>query len=414
MRRIVIGLMALLFCGPALAGPASLLRADGNVEDGALSDTQLWVKLDWGDMKFVAGRSSIPDAQAMFDAVKAAVGEGRSVVVWYDPDTAAIDREAWLPVFALRKLEAGGKTFIGDEKAPRHVLSPTASSEDIAEDALAHAMALINASQTEKAAPLLDRALAETGLVPQLKVLGLKARTNLREDMALGDFPPGEARDRALLGALEDARAWSKAAPDDAKAAFGVARILEYLGAYEEAIAIYRDGLLRWPQESARVYRGLEWTYRDMGKLREAAEWVDKLGALPGWKDTMPYRYHRGWLYDLMGLPDAAIASYTEGLKAQPDYGGAFERRSCSYAATGHIKEAYEDFKVARRLAADFMKGRPATISSAFDANRAAEVEKILQKALAEAPNRKIDGLCDGYWNWGFGGRTRSALLPPG
>jgi hypothetical protein len=60
------------------------------------------------------------------------------------------------------------------------------------------------------------------------------------------------------------------------------------------------------------------------------------------------------------------------------------------------------------------MKGRPATISTTFDDNRAAEVEKILQKALAEAPYRKIDGLCDGYWNWGIGGRTRSALLPPG
>lgn len=413
MRRILIGLIVLLACGQAFAGPApGLLRADGNVEDGALTDQLMWVKLNWGDMKFVVDRSKVPDAKAMFDALKATASAGRSVAIWYDPDTATIDREAWLPVFVARKLDAGGKTFVGDEKTPGHALPPTASSIEVAEDALARGMAFMNASQPEKALPLLDRALAEAGLAPQLKVLGLKARASLRENMALEDFPPGEARDRGLIGALDDARAWHKAAPDDAAAAFGVARVLEYLGAYDEAIAIYKDGLLRWPQESARVYRGLEWAYRDMGKLREAAESIDKLGALPGWNDAMPYRYHRGWLYDLMGLPEAAIAEYTEGLKAQPDYAGAFLRRSCSYAAVGRLKDAYDDFKTAKTLEAAFLKGRPVTISMTFDAKRTAEVEKILQKTLAEEPNRKLGGLCEGYWDWGFSARTRSKQLP--
>lgn len=405
MRRILIAIVGLLFAGLASAEPA-LLKAESNVEDGTLEDSRLVFTLDFVDLSFVVDRSKTANAEAMFQALSAASKDGRSVQVWFDPAVASVDRDKGLPVFAVAKLVAGDKTILGYE------LSAAPAGVETAERALAQGVAYSVAGQSKMALPLLDRALAEKGLTAKLRVLALKTRADLREDDALADNPPGEARDQALLAALDDARAWQKAAPDEAKAAFQVARVLETLGAYDDAIAIYKDGLLRWPAESATVYRGLEWAYRDLGKLREASEWLDRLGAINGWNATMPYHYHRGWLFDLMDLPEAAIGEYTEGLKAQPDYEGAFWRRSCSYAANGQIKEASDDFRTFLTLHARDMQGVAPSPSSRFDDHRYGEVEQILKQTLAVDPARKVTGLCEGTWDWGIGKRPRSKLLP--
>lgn len=419
MRRVLIGLIVLVSGGLLFGAPVSaesspkLLKAESNISDGALSDTALWFTLDWVDLKFVADPTKTAKAEALFQAVKDASDQGRSVAVWFDPDTASIDRDKWLPVFVVRKLVAGGKTLPGDEKTSAHVLAPSASAVEIAENALARGIAYSAAGQPKVALPLLDKALADTGLAPQLKLLGLKARAQLREDAALADYPPGEARDKALMEALEDGRAWLAAAPDDSLAAFQNARVLTYLGGYQEALKIYHDGLFHWPDQSYRVMRGFEAVYRDMGKLKEASEWLDKLAALPDAKNTMPYRYHRGWLLDEMGLFEAAIAEYSEGMKVQPDYEGAFWRRSCSYAATGHIPEAFDDYLMAKKLHDAYMQGVAPSAGSDFDAKRSAEVGQILKKAMAEDPHRKVTGLCKGYWDWGDEPRERSKLLSP-
>ena len=419
----MIGLIALLSGGllsggsaPAQSPPPSppeLLKAESNISGGALSATALWFTLDWVDVEFFADPAKTANAEALFQAVKDASTEGRSVAVWYDPGTASIDRDKWLPVFVVRQLVAGGKTLAGDEKTLAQVLPASASAVEIAENALARGIAYAASGQPKMALPLLDKALAETGLAPQLRLLGRKARAQLREDAALADFPAGEARDKALIGALEDGRAWSAAAPDNSYAAFQNARVLTYLGGYQEALAIYRDGLLRWPDQSSRVMRGFEAVYRDMGKLKEASEWLDKLGQLPDAKNTMPYRYRRGWLLDEMGQFEAAIAEYGEGMKVQPDYDGAFWRRSCAFAATGQIEEALGDYLMAKKLRETYLQGAAPSAGADFDAKRYAEVGQILTKTLGEDPHRKVSGLCKGYWNWGDEPRERSKLLPP-
>ncbi len=403
----------LLLGGPASAETSQLLKAESNISGGALSKTALWFTLDWINVEFFADPAKTANAEALFQAVKDASTEGRSVAVWYDPDTASIDRDKWLPVFVVRRLVAGGKTFPGDEKTAAEVLPASASAVEIAENALARGIAYSAAGQPKVALPLLDKALAEAGLAPQLRLVGLKARAQLREGVALADFPAGEARDQALIGALEDGRAWSAAAPDDSYAAFQNARVLTYLGGYQEALAIYQDGLLRWPDQSYRVMRGFEAVYRDMGKLKEASEWLDKLGELPDAKNTMPYRYHRGWLLDEMGQYEAAIAEYSEGMKVQPDYDGAFWRRSCAYAATGQIEESLGDYLMAKKLRETYLQGAAPSTGADFDAKRYAEVGQILMKTLAEDPHRKVTGLCQGYWDWGDEPRQRSKLLPP-
>jgi tetratricopeptide (TPR) repeat protein len=114
-----------------------------------------------------------------------------------------------------------------------------------------------------------------------------------------------------------------------------------------------------------------------------------------------------------MGLFEAAIAEYSEGMKVQPDYDGAFWRRSCAYAATGQIEEALGDYLMAKKLRETYLQGAAPSAGADFDAKRYAEVGQILLKTMDEAPHRKVTGLCKGYWNWGDEPRERSKLLPP-
>jgi len=413
MRRIVIGFIALLCCAPAFAQPTpGLLKAESTIDKGTLSDTTLWFTLTWVDQKFVADAAAVPDAQALFQALIDANHQGRAVAVWYDPDTAGIDFTAMKPTFVMRKVVIDGKTYVGDEKTPAHLLPPNASPADVAENALARGIAYAGAGQPKIAAPLLDRALTESGMVLPLKVLGLKARCILNEDRALNDFLPGEARDAALIVALQDARAWRAAAPTDADAALEEAYVLGLLGAYDEALAIYMDAQTRWPDQAYLTLRRIAMIYRDTGRLKEAGEWLDKWAEQPDATSTMPYRFHRARLFDELGQPEAAIVEYTEGMKIQPDYEGAFWRRSCSYAAAGHIREALDDFRAMEKIRAGYFQGGEPSPAAEFDAKRRAEVGQILEKTLADDPHRKVSGLCQGYWDGGDSKRERSKLLP--
>lgn len=81
--------------------------------------------------------------------------------------------------------------------------------------------------------------------------------------------------------------------PEDREVQFSIGLVLEQLGGYGEAKAVYDDLLERWPDEELRVALRLGALHRQQERFEAALEPVDAL-ASRGPKDGMRYHYHRG------------------------------------------------------------------------------------------------------------------------
>lgn len=403
---LAVAAFFLLAAQPARAGAP--LKMSGYVESGERTDNALWFTLGWVNLRFVANTANA-DAiiKALIDANKREI----AVTVYVDPDSAAFDAETGRPALVVRTMDYDGKRYVGDTSTPARVLDATASATAVAEFSVMRGLAYYQSNDPNSARPLLDAGLANTAVAGALKVLAFHARATMTHDGALTDFPPGAERDRALAASLADAKSWIALAPDDVDAAMLRALIVDQLGAPELAIAAYQDIATRWPDWKPLAYRRLAGHDREWGKPEKALEWLDKVAAIPGQMEGMAYHYHRGGALDLLGRFDESIAEYTAGLAYQPDYTGAFWRRSCAYAAEGRLQNALEDFHRFQKLQASFQSG-PITPARRFDEKREAEVDALLTSAVAATPGRKISGLCEGYWDWGDGKRSRSAFLP--
>ena len=416
LRKLACLAGAMLLAGTMAArgdDAPTVLQAVGNVDDGVETDAQIWFTLYRVDQRFVIDRSTISNADAIWQALTDSKNQGRSVTVRYDPETARIDHVAFKPTYVVRTLVFGDKSFKADETtAPRTDVDRLEPWEQT-EFALGRGVAYAGSGNSEKARPLLDQALREPDLVAPLKVLALKARSGLIEDDGMSRWPAGDERDRALIAALDDARAWQQIASGDVDAARAVAWELSLLGAYDEALAVYNDMMKQWPNENYLTLRRIAALHRDNGNPALALDDLAKLAAIEGQADSMPYRYHRAWTLSEMGRWDEAISELTVGLTFQPDYDGAFWRRACAYAAPGRLQEALDDFKTAMKIRNDYMQGFASTPGTQFDEKRYAEVQQALTDALRKGGHRKITGLCKGYWNWGDEPRQRSKLLPP-
>jgi len=414
MARFWGGLFAAMLLAAAHAADAetTVLRVDGYIEQSNDALGQISFKLQQVDQRFVIARAKIADPDAVLQALKDSYDKSVSLTVRYDPETATFELGSNIPSYVVRQLVFDGKTVDADETTPPRRAEGLPAWEQ-AEFALGRAIAYAGAGKTELARPLLDKAIATSKLRTGLKALALKNRNQLIEEDALAQLPAGEARDRTLVAALADARAWQALAPDDEHAAMRVAWNLRELGAYDEAEAVCKDALTRWPDAAYMIWRAIAALHRDGGNPALALDDLAKLAAVPGAADSMPYHYHRGWTLEEMGRWDEAIADFTEGLKFQPDYDGAYWRRACAYAETGRLGEALADFRTATKYRAAYMENFPPTPGSTFDNQRYRSVEQTVTDALAKDGHQRITGLCRGYWDWGDTPRPRSKLLPP-
>jgi tetratricopeptide (TPR) repeat protein len=415
-RKLICLVGAMLLAGTLTArgdGGRTVLKTDGYIESATGDDTHVFFTLQQVPQRFVIDLSLVADPNAVAQALVDSSKQGRSLSVRYDPDTAVVDHRTFKPTFVVRSLVFADKTIEADETTvPRTDVDHLAPWEQ-AEFALSRGVAYAQSGDNEKARPLLDQALREPDLVAPLKALALRARSGLIEDDGMSRWPAGDERDRALVAALDDARAWRQIAPGDVHAAGAVAWKLSLLGAYDEALAVYSDMMKRWPEENYLTLRGIAAIHRDNGNPALALDDLDKLAAIEGQADTMPYRYHRAWTLSEMGRWEEAISELTIGLTFQPDYDGAFWRRACAYAATGRLQEALNDFQTAAKIRSAFLQSYPSTPGTKFDEKRFAEAQQTLVDALRKSRHQKITGLCKGYWNWGDEPRARSKLLPP-
>ena len=113
-----------------------------------------------------------------------------------------------------------------------------------------------------------------------------------------------------------------------------------------------------------------------LAALRRAEDIDRQLGRRP----SMMAQYHLGRTLARMGRHEAAIETYTIGLRAQPEYEEAYYRRGQSYAALGRHAEARQDYATGAR----YFSRHPVAELAALKGDDKASVQEML-KAFREA-----------------------------
>jgi tetratricopeptide (TPR) repeat protein len=394
------------------SGPV-VLTAQGFVDGGAQGDAQIWFTLYHIDQRFVMDRSKIADPDAMMAALTASNHAQRTIVVHYDPDTAIVDPIISKPAYVVRDVVYDGKTYSGDQVTPPRTDIAMLTPRQQAEFALGRGVAYAGAADDAKAIALLDQALRAPELTAPIRTLAFKTRSSAEADEAASDWPVGDDRDRMMIKALADVRAWMKLAPDDMDAKLAEGAALESLGAYDEALGAYNDVVKRWPDKAFWALLFIGSIDYQRGDPARDVEDMKKLASFPGAADGMPYHYHRGRAFEIMGRHEDAIAEYTAGLKAQPDYSWTYRMRGCVYASLGRLSEALDDARSTLKYFDAENQGQAPSPGLAFDRQRMTAEIDTLTAAIAQDSRQKLDGQCKGYWNWGDEPRERSRLLPP-
>jgi tetratricopeptide (TPR) repeat protein len=352
--------------------------------------------------RFSLDAKQVPSTDDLLTVLDDSDKTGKPVTVHLYPESGRFENGA--PTFAVLDIEYGSKTFKIATAAPSAAKTPAGK----AAGDLAKGLALLAAEDFAGAHAALDAAVTNGALSAELRLVALKTRADLSRLDAYSNHPPGADRDRLLRAALVDDMAWHALAPDSGNARAAVANAKAALGGYEDAIAEFQAMLDKWPRAKVTTYlqiEAVELTRGNYDKALAALDEVAKTGAQSG----MAYHYHRGWVLSELKRDDDAIAEFTAGLKAQPDYAWAYVRRACSYGRTSKIAEAVADQEMAVKLLGQ--GSAAATEDEKFNQTHSTEILAQL-KALKDL-HAKTDVACGFYWSGEGVKRERSALLPP-
>jgi len=395
----VLALALLAFLLPARATQQRLSTL-ANIQDYQVDGDTVTLDLWGAPLHFRFHKSQVADADALLLAFADAKNAGRFLTVRYDLDEGRLGADD-VPAFAIREIVYDGRTISGE---PRTTAVPApATPEEAARTSLARGAALYAASDYEGAQAEIANAMAGNSLTSRQVRRGLYVDASAKEEEAQTVTPAGPKRDSLFLGALSDYRTLAMRS--------NIARSYQYLGDYDEAAAIMKVEIAATP-DAPWNYVTLGAIYRSQGRYEDALGELDELlKNRPEWK-VMPYYYHRGWTLRLMGRPEEAVASFTEGLKVQPDYAWAFIQRACANADLGHLQDALSDQQQALTLIRQNADAQMATPQMDFDVARGAKIADLLRSAMAKDPHAKATGLCETYWDIGEQHRERSAALP--
>lgn len=279
------------------------------------------------------------------------------------------------------------------------------------EAALLLARAYVNVEDYRRAQQLLARNDFPDDL-PFGKLL-LRTRALAALGVAALEARRSPEADRFTAAALADYRALGEIEPDDVEHQFAIGNVLEELGGYAEARAVYERILTKWPEEDFRVAVRFGALHRINGEYEQALDALNQLVARNGPQEGMKFHYHRGWTLSLLGRFDEAIRDLSEGLKTQPDYAWAYLRRACTYAGIARLAEALADAQEANRIIAGMPAG-PTSQLLREDVARAEALRARLEAALAAGDAKPATDACRGpEWESYEKPRPRSPLLPP-
>lgn len=408
ITSLILVVLLLPAAAAAATSPSSTLTSIGIVQDGRIDESEIWFELAGIDQRFVLDVSAVPDPQAFFRALEDSANSGRSVNVAFDPKSGYFDSESAIPRYVVRRIDYDGESIAGMKKSRGTKRTVAASAR-----ALALGVAYYHGNFYDHAVRELDRALTDQGLEPALRALALKTRGHALTDTIWSTRQdPTEDDDRRFLRALEDFRAWAAIEPDNPEAQSAIAFTLRDLGAYEEALEIFREYQRRWPDDPINGATRIASTYRILGKYHESLAALDELVAREGPQQGMKFHYHRGSTLNFLGRYEEAVAEFTEGLETQPDYPGAFHRRACAYARLGKLEKALADRRRADAEWVIIWQDMPATPATRHDRQWAAGVAAALESAIAAGSKEPMAAPCEGDWHYGEKKRERSRLLP--
>lgn len=393
---------------PEAPNQSDTLTSIGIVDDGAMDSRQIWFALAEIDQRFVVDTDSVPDPKGFFEALRSSSETNRSVHVSFVPSSGEFQGAGDTPSYVVRKIEFDGRVHAGMSGARRSD-NPAKGIEST----LARAVAYYSGGHPEQALAPLDIVLSDGGLRPSLRALAHETRGNAITDHihAVRQAPTAED-DAQFMKALEDFRAWSALQPDSMDARVSIGYALRDLGAYEEALREFASVYRRWPEYSIHAVTRIGATYRAMGDLERALATLDDLVKRDGPQEGMKFHYHRGWTLNEMGRYEEAVTEFTEGLKSQPDYSGAFDRRACAYAMLGRLPEALADRQRANANLKDLWKDIRGTPLAEHELAWGEAVVKSLEVAITSGSNKPMTAACEGGWDYGDAKRERSKLLP--
>lgn len=408
MRLVLLALaLSLSACSADSEPGTETLASVGIVDFGKPDGDDFVFGLVRIDQRFRLDPDSVPDFDGLIAALQSSGDTGRSIRVIFGADSGRFDRGDTLPSFRVHRIEFDGATF-DVWRGPRKRVE----NAPAAEAALARGVAYYTRGSPDLAVPFLDSALAGN-LRPELRTLALKTRGNaLFDSVAIAREAQEDADDRQLLRALGDFRQWSALEPENPEAQLSVGISMRRLGAYEEALQIFNDLLTTWPDQRLRIVTRIGATYRILGEYTQALATLDEFAAGQDPPYGMMFSYHRGWILNLMGRHEEAVRELSEGLKTQPDYGSAFQQRSCAYAQLGRLREALQDHRRASELDSVFFADSPMNPAIEHDRAWARSVDAALESAISSGSNAPNSAPCVGYWSYGETRRERSRLLP--
>jgi tetratricopeptide (TPR) repeat protein len=390
---------------------AAVLSAQGVAEQVVMKGGRISFVLYETGERFVMDAKLVPSTDDLLTALDDSDKTRRGVVVHFYADNGRFEDGDATPSFTARDVEYDGKVLKGQaEPPPLPKKSPAAAHDKAAAD-LAKGIALTGEFDFAQARAALDRAVTSGALEPKMQALALSRRGQMNTTDAFYNQPAGPERDKLLRAALVDAMAWHTLMPESGDALAAVANAKASLGAYDEALATFRGMLDKWPRAKYTSYMQIEAIYLTQGEYGKALGALDDLAKSSGPQSGMAYHYHRGWMLSALGRYDEAIAEFSTGLKAQPDYSWALVKRACAYGQTGKIAEAAADQEAAVKL----LDQDPAGALQEVKLNRdhARDVLNRLRELQAKDAHARTDLACIGYLSAQATKRARSELLPP-
>ena len=409
--RPVALVIAAALAATAAHADTAVLSAQGVAQQVVMREGRISFVLYEAGERFVMDAKQVPSTDDMLVALDDSDKTHRGVVVHFYADNGRFEPGDPMPSFTARDVEYDGKVLKGQAQPPRLDAKSAAPARDKAVADLAKGIALMGEYNFTDARPALNRAVTSGALEPRMQALALSRRGELNSSDAFYNHPAGSERDALLRASLVDAMAWRTLMPESGDALSALADAKAALGAYDEALAIYRGMLDKWPRAKYATYMRIEGIYLTQGEYDKALGVLDDLAKSAGPQSGMAYRYHRGWVLSELGRYDEAIAEFTAGLKSQPDYSWALVKRACAYGRTGKLAEAVADQDAAVKLL-DQDTTEPLQESKLNHAH-AREVLNGLRELQAKDAHAKTDVACVGYLSAQATKRARSELLPP-
>jgi tetratricopeptide (TPR) repeat protein len=363
---------------------------------------------DW-PLRFRLPRLTDAEAGPWIQLVTTAAQRGFALRVRFDRTAGRVETQSATVVYPICSLSVGNLPPLGDETV--NCPGDAAPAQPASLAALARGLATARPAP-RAAVQLLGQALADESLAPNLRSIALRARAEADGALAQDTEWGGEAFDRLMLSALTDSRARVAIDPDNPGARYAVAEALSELGAYDEALAIYGAIGRQWPDEALRVATREGAIYRQRGDYRRALAILDDFAARAGRPDGMRFAYHRAWTLMMLDRFPEVILEIDRGLQWQPDYGSAWQLRSCAHAQLGAIAEARSDQERALELFENLARDGEQGMGDYIEQSR--RLVTLLRETRGRATAATLDLACRGPWQRDLRTRPRSPLLAAG